>query len=78
VKRYSLCSAWGDACADRQELVSSIDEAATGTDGVVDERAGCCATRCLTIWQRDVEGMGRRPETNRHAQLLRIEQGIEW
>jgi hypothetical protein len=42
-------SARGDACAGRQELVSSIDEAATGTEGVVDERAGCCATRCLPI-----------------------------
>ncbi|KAJ7719070.1 hypothetical protein B0H14DRAFT_2643107 [Mycena olivaceomarginata] len=53
-KQYSLGSAWGDVCAGRQELVSSIDERGT-TDGVVDERAGCCATRCLTIWQRDVE-----------------------
>ncbi|KAJ7362215.1 hypothetical protein DFH08DRAFT_799268 [Mycena albidolilacea] len=47
---------WRDGC-----------EAAMSTDGVVDERVGYCATRRLTIWQRNVEGMGRWAETNRRV-----------
>jgi hypothetical protein len=46
--------------------------------GVVDEQAGCCATRCLTVWQRNVEGMGRWGETSCRVKSLRTEQGIEW
>jgi hypothetical protein len=68
----------GYACAGRQGLVSSTDEVATGTDGVVDERAGCCATRYLMVWERNVESTGRWAETNCREHSLRIEQGIEW
>jgi hypothetical protein len=47
--QHSLGSARGNVCTGRQGLISSIDEAATATDGVVDERAGCCATQCQMI-----------------------------
>jgi hypothetical protein len=44
-----LSTGAGGACSSCQGLVLSIDQAATGTEGVVDERAGCYVTRCLPI-----------------------------
>jgi hypothetical protein len=58
-KRRTLGSARGVRARRSSGLVSSIDEAATGTDGIVDERAGYCATRYGSAIYRVREG-GRR------------------